>query len=72
MKETDPYDHKIVIILCCNVNELEFFRLAICNPPVGFSRHYHMCYGARIRHFFQLPANGRYSSVWRKSVSRSK
>lgn len=52
MKETDPYDHKIVIILCCNVNELEFFRLAICNPPVGFSRQYHMCYGARIRHFF--------------------
>lgn len=45
MEETDPYDHKVVIILYCNVNEPEFLRLAICNLPVGFSRHHHMCRG---------------------------
>lgn len=37
MKETDPYDHKIVIIQCHNVNEPQVSRLAICNPPLALA-----------------------------------
>lgn len=37
MKETDSYDHKIVIIQCHNVNEPQVSRLAICNPPLALA-----------------------------------
>jgi len=69
MEEAEPYDHKVVIILCRDVNEPQFFRLAMCNLPVGFSRHYHMCLRSSIRHFFSIAYIGRDSFLQRISAS---